>query len=160
MGYTFVMQPGMPPLKARETHEELNDISFVDKLSLTLMDKNWFLLKYFKEHEFEKAKEYYKKAIELNPQYVDAYINLGSAMLEKDKELVEEMNKNLNDFDKYDQIKAEQVSLYKEVIPVYEKAYAINPDDVDTVRTLMSLYENTGMDDKFQDMKAKYDSMR
>ena len=43
----------------------------------------------------EKAKEYYKKAIELKPDYFDAYINLGSALLEKDKELVEEMNNNL-----------------------------------------------------------------
>ena len=110
--------------------------------------------------DYEKAEEYYNKAIELNPDYVDAYINLGSAMLEKDKALVEEMNKNLNDFDKYDEIKAKQVELYKEVIPVYEKAYSIKQDDIDTVRTLMSLYENTGMDDKFQDMKAKYDAMR
>jgi hypothetical protein len=91
---------------------------------------------------------------------VDAYINLGSALLEDDKVLVEEMNKNLNDFDKYDQIKAKQVDLYKEVIPLYEKAYEIRPDDLDTIRTLMSLYENTGMDDKFAAIKEKYDSLK
>jgi len=108
----------------------------------------------------EKAKEYYKKAIELKPDYVDAYVNLGSAMLEKDKALVEEMNKNLNNFDKYDVIKAKQVALYKEVIPIYEKAFSLKPNDVDTVRTLMSLYENSGMDDKFQEMRTKYDAMK
>ena len=110
--------------------------------------------------DFDKAKEYYRKAIELDPNYVDAYINLGSALLEDDKVLVEEMNKNLNDFDKYDQIKAKQVDLYKEVIPLYEKAYEIRPDDLDTIRTLMSLYENTGMDDKFAAIKEKYDSLK
>lgn len=110
--------------------------------------------------DFEKAKEYYSKCIELDPSYVDAYINLGSAQLEDDKVLVEEMNKNLNDFDKYDEIKAKQTDLYKEVIPLYEKAFDLRPDDVDTIRTLMSLYENTGMDDKFQKMKEKYDSMK
>jgi tetratricopeptide (TPR) repeat protein len=110
--------------------------------------------------DVEKAKEYYNKAISLDPEYVDAYINLGSAMLEDDKALVEEMNKNLNNFDKYDEIKAKQVDLYKEVIPLYEKANNLRPDDVDTIRTLMSLYENTGMDAKFQDMKAKYDSLK
>ena len=110
--------------------------------------------------DVEKAKEYYRRAIELDPNYVDAYINLGSAMLDADKELVEDMNKNLNNFDKYDEIKAKQVALYKEVIPLYEKAYEVRPDDLDTIRTLMSLYENTGMDDKFQDMKAKYDSLK
>jgi len=108
----------------------------------------------------EKAKEYYNKAIELNPDYFDAYVNLGSALLEKDKLLVEEMNNSLSDFNKYDEIKARQVTLYKEVIPIYEKAYAIKSDDIDTIRTLMSLYENAEMDDKFQKMKEKYDSLK
>ena len=112
------------------------------------------------QKDFEKAKEYYRRAIELDPNYVDAYINLGSALLEDDKALVEEMNKNLNDFDKYDAIKAKQVALYKDVIPLYEKAYEIRPDDLDTIRTLMSLYENTGMDDKFAAIKEKYDSLK
>ncbi len=110
--------------------------------------------------ETEKAKDYYKKCISLDPNYVDAYINLGSTILEGDKLLVEEMNKSLNDFKKYDEVKAKQVELYKEVIPLYEKAFELRPDDIDTVRTLMSLYENTGMDDKFQTMRAKYDSLK
>jgi len=108
----------------------------------------------------EKAKEYYNKAIEINPDYTDAYVNLGSAMLEEDKVLVEDMNENLNNFDKYDEIKAKQVKLYKEVIPVYEKAYDLKPNDIDIVRTLMSLYENAEMESKFQTMKDKYDSLK
>lgn len=110
--------------------------------------------------EIEKAKEYYRKAIEINPDYVDAYINLGSAILERDKALVEEMNKNLSNFAKYDVIKAKQVELYKEVIPLYEKAYELKPDDIDTVRTLMSLYENAEMEDEFTKMKNKYDMLK
>ena len=110
--------------------------------------------------DFEKAKEYYTKCLELDPNYVDAYINLGSAYLEDDKVLVEEMNKNLNDFDKYDAVKAKQSDLYKTVIPFYEKALELRPDDIDTIRTLMSLYENTEMDDKFQAMKAQYDALK
>ena len=110
--------------------------------------------------DFEKAKEYYRKCIELDPSYVDGYINLGSALLEDDKVLVEEMNQSLNNFDKYDEIKAKQSELYKSAIPLYEKAYELRPDDVDTIRTLMSLYENTEMDDKFKTMKEKYDSLK
>ena len=110
--------------------------------------------------DVEKAKEYYNKCIELDPTYADAYINLGSAILEDDKGLVEEMNKSLSDFKKYDEIKARQVELYKQVIPLYEKAYDLRPDDIDTVRTLMSLYENTGMDDKFNTMREKYETLK
>lgn len=107
-----------------------------------------------------KAKEYYEKCIELDPNYVDAYINMGSSILEDDKVLVEEMNKSLSDFKKYDEIKARQVDLYKKVIPYYEKAYKLRPDDIDTIRTLMSLYENTGSDDKYSAMREKYDSLK
>jgi len=110
--------------------------------------------------DVEKAKEYYSKAIEIKPDYKDAYSNLGSAMLEKDKALVEEMNENLSNFDKYDAIKARQVILYKEVIPIYEKAYELEPDDLDTIRTLMSLYENVEMEDKYKELRAVYDGLK
>ena len=75
--------------------------------------------------KIEEAKVNYKKAIELDASYSDAYLNMGSALLEKDKALVEEMNNNLSNFKKYDAIKAKQVTLFKEVIPYYEKAYEL-----------------------------------
>ncbi|MDH5413070.1 MAG: tetratricopeptide repeat protein [Flavobacteriaceae bacterium] len=106
----------------------------------------------------EEAKSYYNKAIELDPNYADAYINLGALTLEKDKEYVEEMNKNLSNFSKYDAIKAKQKELYKEVLPFYEKAYSIKKKDIEIVRTLMSLYENLEIDDKFKEMKAIWDA--
>ncbi len=113
----------------------------------------------------EEAKANYKKAIELDPDYSDAYLNLGSVILEKDKTLVEEMNNNLSNFKKYDAIKAKQSELYKEVIPHYEKAFALKKakngkEDIELTRTLMSLYENVGMDDKYKEMKAIWDANR
>ncbi len=113
----------------------------------------------------EEAKGYYNKAIELDPNYADAYINLGAIILERDKVLVEEMNNNLSNFKKYDAIKAKQLELYKEVLPYYEKAYVLKKeeskeDDIDIVRTLMSMYENLEMTDKFKEMKAIWDASR
>lgn len=108
----------------------------------------------------EEAKSRYHKAIELDPEYADAYTNLGAALLEKDKELVEEMNNNLSNFKKYDAIKAKQLELYKEVLPFYEKAHELKKDDIDIVRTLMSMYENLEMNDKFKEMKAIWDASR
>jgi len=115
--------------------------------------------------KIEEAKANYKKAIELDPNYSDGYLNLGSAMLEKDKSLVEEMNNNLSNFKKYDVIKAKQTALYKEVIPFYEKAFELKKaksgkPEVDLARTLMSLYENVGNDDKYKEMKAIWDASR
>ncbi len=113
----------------------------------------------------EEAKGYYNKAIELDANYSDAYLNLGAVLLERDKVLVEEMNNNLSNFKKYDAIKARQLELYKEVLPYYEKAYELTKektkeDDIDIVRTLMSMYENLEITDKFKEMKAIWDASR
>ncbi|MCK4320558.1 formylmethanofuran dehydrogenase subunit A, partial [Candidatus Bathyarchaeota archaeon] len=44
MGYTTIMNPSMPPLEARHTHEELDDTPMVDKASYPLLGDWWFVL--------------------------------------------------------------------------------------------------------------------
>lgn len=115
--------------------------------------------------KIEEAKVNYKKALELDPNYSDAYINLAAAMLEKDKELVEEMNNNLSNFKKYDQIKAKQSELYKEVVPLYEKAMALKKKEsgkpeASIAQTLMNLYENLEMSDKAKEMRAIWEASK
>jgi len=109
--------------------------------------------------KIEEAKKAYKKSIELNPDNGNAYLNLGLAMLEKDKAIVEEMNANLNDFDKYDEIKARQLDLYREVLPTLEKANSLMKKDKDLMRTLMNIYENLEMYDKQKAVKTEFDKL-
>jgi formylmethanofuran dehydrogenase subunit A len=40
MGYTFVVDPAMPPLKSLHTHHEFHDIPFIDKAALLLLGNN------------------------------------------------------------------------------------------------------------------------
>ncbi|MFQ6076782.1 MAG: formylmethanofuran dehydrogenase subunit A, partial [Candidatus Bathyarchaeia archaeon] len=49
MGYTTVMNPSMPPLEARHTHEELNDTPIIDKAAYPLMGDWWFVLEYLRD---------------------------------------------------------------------------------------------------------------
>jgi formylmethanofuran dehydrogenase subunit A len=44
MGYTTIMNPSMPPLEAKHTHEELNDTPMLDKGSYPLLGDWWFTL--------------------------------------------------------------------------------------------------------------------
>src|SRR5690606_4858720 len=73
----------------------------------------------------EKAVEYYKKALELKPDYEAALINLSVAKLAAEDELVEQMNSLGNsaaDNKKYDEIKEQRKQIYIETLPYLEKA--------------------------------------
>lgn len=107
----------------------------------------------------ERSIEHFKKAIELKPDYADAYNNIGAAILEKTKPIVEEMNKNLNNFKKYDALKVKQKGVYKEALPYYENAHKYSPKGVEVMKTLENLYEFLGMYDKQKEIKAKIDAI-
>ena len=113
----------------------------------------------------DEAKEAFKKAIELKPDYKEAIINLADTELKREDAIVKEMEANMNNFDKFDALKAKQLDLYREILPTYEKAYAItdanyNKDNEKSfLRTLMAIYENLEMYDKMKEVKAKYDTM-
>ncbi len=107
----------------------------------------------------EDAIKYYKKAIELKPDYADAYMNLSAVILGKEKEIVEEMNKNLSNFKKYDQLALKQKQVYKDALPYLEKADSLNRS-VDTVKSLMSIYEVLEMSAKSKEYRNLYKSMQ
>lgn len=101
----------------------------------------------------------YKKAIELKPDYSDAWLNLAYAKIADDKKLVAEMEKNINDFDKFDEIKAKQLEMYKKALPTFEKALEFNQKRTDLMRSVITLYENLDIPDKMKALKAKMDAI-
>jgi len=54
MGYTTVMNPSMPPLEAKHTHEELNDTPIVDKATYPLLGDWWHVLECLKHGNIEE----------------------------------------------------------------------------------------------------------
>jgi tetratricopeptide (TPR) repeat protein len=113
----------------------------------------------FNQGRTEEAAEYYKKAIELKPDYSDAYMNLSVVILDKEKAIVEEMNKNLSNFKKYDELALKQKEVYKEALPYLQKADSLNRS-VDTVKSLMSIYEVLEMSAKAKEFRDLYKSMK
>jgi tetratricopeptide (TPR) repeat protein len=111
------------------------------------------------EGNIEDAIKYYKTAIELKPDYGDAYMNLAIAMLGKEKELVEEMNKNLSNFKKYDALQEEQRVLYRNALPFLMKADSIKRT-TDTVRTLLNIYDTLRMEKEADALRPIYKEMR
>jgi tetratricopeptide (TPR) repeat protein len=113
----------------------------------------------FNQGRTEEAAKYYKKAIELKPDYADAYMNLSVVILDKEKAIVEEMNKNLSNFKKYDELALKQKEVYKEALPYLQKADSLNRS-VDTVKSLMSIYEVLEMSAKAKEFRDLYKSMK
>tara|TARA_R110002049_G_scaffold24891_2_gene88030 strand:- start:1686 stop:2972 length:1287 start_codon:yes stop_codon:yes gene_type:complete len=111
------------------------------------------------EGKTEDAVKYYKKAIELKPDYGDAYMNLAVAMLGKEKAIVEEMNKNLSNFKKYDELQAKQKDLYREALPYLVKADNIKRTE-GTVRTLLNMYDTLEMVKEADALRPIYKELR
>jgi len=110
----------------------------------------------------EKAIEYYNKALELNPDYEAALINIAVLKLSGEDKIVEEMNSLGNsraDNQKYDELKQQRNDLYAETLPYLEKALKLKPDSKEVVRTLMNIYGQLADDAKYKEMKAKLESM-
>ncbi len=105
----------------------------------------------------EKALEYYKKALEVKPDYASAQINIAAIILSGETALNEEMNSlgtSNADYKRFDILKKQKQDLYRDAIPYLEGALESKPDNVDAVRTLMQIFYQLD-DPKAEDMKNK-----
>lgn len=108
--------------------------------------------------ETEKAIKYYKRAIELKPDYTNALINLSVAMLAQEKDIIEKMNNlgtSREDNKTYEKLKEQRQQMYRDVLPYLEKAEELRPDGIEIVRTLMDIYSQLGEEAKFKQKKAR-----
>ena len=113
--------------------------------------------------EADTAIEYYKKAIEFKPDYVDAYLNIVSVILDGEQKIVDEMNglgTSSKDNLRYDELKVEREGLYKECIPFLEKLIEVSPTNIDALNTLKNIYGVLGENEKFKDISAKINEIQ
>ncbi len=100
-------------------------------------------------NDVENAKKYYNRAIELNPKYVNAYINLAALILEQEESIINEMNNlgtSVSDNRRYDELRLERKELYFEAIPYLEQAIDIDSNNFQAAKTLSNIYSATGDD--------------
>ena len=106
---------------------------------------------YGEKKDNDKSIEYYKKAIAVDPKYVNAYINMASTMLESEQKINDEIDKlpfsmNAAQKKQYDELVAQKKKLYKDVADLLEGAHKEVPDNLNIVRILRNVY--AGMDDQ------------
>lgn len=108
-----------------------------------------------------KAKTDYSKAIELKPDYFDAYYNLGAMYFNQGAELANKANAIApSKIKEYDAAKAKADTKFKEAQPFLEKAYELNSKDVSTLTSLKQLYARTGELKKAEEMKKALEEIK
>ena len=111
----------------------------------------------------ESAKEYYKKAIELDPEMVNAYINLAALTLSEERAIVEQMNSLGNsraDNKKYQELNEKKKKYYEEALPYLEKASELDPDNMGALQTKLNIYYQLGKNEKADALQKKINSMQ
>ena len=112
--------------------------------------------------EKEDAIKYYEQAISLKPDYVDAYLNLVSQILEGEKSIIEEMNNlgtSKSDNLRYDQLKVEREGLYQKCIPYLKNLIEISPENLSALNTLKNIYGVIGDNEGFKQISAKINEL-
>lgn len=121
---------------------------------------------YEKLPNIEKAEVSYKKAIEINPEYFDAYFNLGVMYYNEGAAKVAAANKlPVEDTKGYDSLLVNADSYFKKSLPYIEKAYQLHPNESVVVETLKNLYfrfrnDSDDMMAKYKEFQDKYNALK
>lgn len=108
-----------------------------------------------------KAEEFYKKAIEINPDYFDANYNLAVLYFNRGVEVVKEANNMTIEMyqKKGKEVKEKSKIHFETAIPYLQKAHEIKPEDTQVIEILQTTYTELGMNDKAEEYRKKLDSM-
>jgi formylmethanofuran dehydrogenase subunit A len=79
MGYTTIMNPSMPPLEARHTHEELDDTPMLDKASYPLLGDWWFVLEHLRDGLLEECAAHVAWIMSATKGYAIKIVNPGGS---------------------------------------------------------------------------------
>lgn len=108
----------------------------------------------------EKTKKTLQDAKALNPndqELIDAefqlYFTLGYEFLKEDSAIVDQINDNVANKPKYDELMNKRKAKFKASLPYLEKAYQLNSTDNNTKILLRSAYEVLEMKDKVASVK-------
>lgn len=108
---------------------------------------------YDKMGDKEKAKAKYKEAIEIDPDFFEAYYNLGVLYFNEGVELTDVANTK-TDNDEYAKAKEIADKKFEESLPYLEKAYELSKDE-GIGGTLRTLYYRLKMTEKYETLSKE-----
>jgi len=105
---------------------------------------------------FNKSKDYYEQAVALDPTLFDVQYSLGSLYYNKAVELTKKMaDLPISETKKFDEYKAESTKLFNTALPYFEKAEALNPNDINTLIALKEIFARNNDFEKSGEFKNR-----
>ena len=102
----------------------------------------------------EKAIEFYKKTTEVDPNYAEAYSNMGLVYCLQAQDFSEKATTDVND-PKYAQDQATLKTFYEKARPCYEKARQLQPEKKELwLNGLYRVYYNLQMGPEFEEIES------
>lgn len=107
---------------------------------------------YHNMKDYDKAIQFYKKTIEIDPKYAEAYSNLGLIYCLQAQDYASKTTADVND-PKYSKEQAKIKKFYEEARPYYEKARDLKPDQKDLwIQGLYRIYYNLNLGKEFEEI--------
>ncbi|WP_099711555.1 tetratricopeptide repeat protein [Flavobacterium sp. 9] len=112
---------------------------------------------YMEKKDYAKAESTYNYVLELDPNYVDAYINMAYLKLQMKKDLSDEiatLGTSAAEMQKYDKLNARKDDVARSAIPYLKKVLTIEPKNADATKTLLGVYRSLDMTNEYNTLKS------
>ena len=114
---------------------------------------------------FDKAIAQYKKATEIDPDYVAAVYSIGALYYNKAANKTNELNELANDYSKegtakYEKLKEEVNAIFDESLPYFKKAEQMDPNDLNTLIALKEIFARKNDFDTSNEFKARMEKVQ
>lgn len=108
---------------------------------------------YYKTNDLVEYQRLINEIVQIDPNNSKLLYNIGYLQLSNDAKIVEEINANIKNVKKYNELVDIRKATFAKAIPYFERAYAIDPSDVNNKNILKSCYEFLGQTDKAKAIK-------
>ena len=112
---------------------------------------------YLEKKDLVKAEAAYNYLLELDPNFVDGYINLAYVKLESKKAIMDQIDvlgNSKKEMLEYDKLVAKKDEIVKSAIPYLKKALVIEPKNEDAIRSLLGIYRALDMTNEYNALKS------
>jgi len=106
----------------------------------------------------EKAMDAYHQALAVDPEFFNAWLNIGALHFNNAVEMYEEAN-SLEDLQEYTKAKEAADAELKKTLDPLNKAHSIKPTDRDCLETLSTIYYRLQMTEEREEVQKKIDEL-